>query len=450
MPYSTNSDLPDNVKSSLPERAQTVFRTVFNARIAAGKSEDVARASAWTAVKNGWKKDDGEWVRKAEYQGRKVELDKPFRTPGEPKKFAVYVKDGDRVKIVRFGDPDMEIRRDDEQARANFRSRHSCDTATDKTSARYWSCRMWSDTDVSDIVKVDPLYKSAPKPLYVSRKLKNGKALIAWAKSQGIETTVPENELHVTILYSKTPTDWFAAGSGWQPEVTVDEGGPRTIERFGEDAIVLRFACQDFKWRHSEFIELAGASHDWPEYAPHVTITYDGANVDLEKIEPYQGELVFGPEIFQEIEEENLVEKEFLLRASIAKTDEEKRLVFGLFNVVNKAGEQVVDLEDDSIAAEELEKAAYNYVRYHRDASVNHRDLGVADLVESMMFTKEKVDALKKALTAAGIPHTIEIDGEFWWGGHFVKNDEVWAGVKSGDYESWSIGGSGTRKKNNG
>jgi cation transport regulator ChaB len=88
-------------------------------------------------------------VEKAEYQGREVELDKPFRLPsGSTKKFGVYVKDGDKVKKVTFGDPNMEIRRDDPQARANFRSRHSCDTASDKTTPRYWSCRMWED-DVS-------------------------------------------------------------------------------------------------------------------------------------------------------------------------------------------------------------------------------------------------------------------------------------------------------------
>lgn len=83
-------------------------------------------------------------IEKAEYQGEQVSLNKPFRLPkGSSKKFGVYVKDGDKVKRVTFGDPNMEIRRDDAQARANFRSRHSCDTATDKTSARYWSCRMW-------------------------------------------------------------------------------------------------------------------------------------------------------------------------------------------------------------------------------------------------------------------------------------------------------------------
>lgn len=82
-------------------------------------------------------------------------LNKPFRLPkGSSKKFGVYVKDGDKTKKVTFGDPNMEIRRDDPKARANFRSRHSCDTATDKTSARYWSCRMWSKgTSVGQMTK---------------------------------------------------------------------------------------------------------------------------------------------------------------------------------------------------------------------------------------------------------------------------------------------------------
>lgn len=82
-------------------------------------------------------------------------LNKPFRLPaGSSKKFGVYVKDGDKTKKVTFGDPNMEIRRDDPEARAAFRSRHSCDTATDKTSARYWSCRMWEKgTSVSEMTK---------------------------------------------------------------------------------------------------------------------------------------------------------------------------------------------------------------------------------------------------------------------------------------------------------
>ena len=84
-----------------------------------------------------------EEFQKADYQGETVTLNKPRRIQGGNKKFEVFVQDGDKVKRVTFGDPNMEIRRDDPQARANFRSRHSCDTKKDKTTAGYWSCRMW-------------------------------------------------------------------------------------------------------------------------------------------------------------------------------------------------------------------------------------------------------------------------------------------------------------------
>jgi len=83
-------------------------------------------------------------VSKAEYRGKKVTLDKPFRLPaGSTKKFGVYVKSGDKVKKVTFGSPTMEIRRDDPKARANFRARHNCAGKTDKTTPGYWSCKMW-------------------------------------------------------------------------------------------------------------------------------------------------------------------------------------------------------------------------------------------------------------------------------------------------------------------
>ena len=93
-------------------------------------------------------------VQKAEYQGKTVSLNKPRRIQDGNKKFEVFVQDGDKVKRVTFGDPNMQIRRDNPKARANFRARHSCDTATDKTSAKYWSCRMWeADTSVSEMTK---------------------------------------------------------------------------------------------------------------------------------------------------------------------------------------------------------------------------------------------------------------------------------------------------------
>lgn len=82
----------------------------------------------------------------AEYQGRKVKLNDPFRTPDGPKKFSVYVKNekGNVVK-VNFGDPNMEIKRDSDERRKSFRARHNCDNPGPKTKARYWSCYQWRD-----------------------------------------------------------------------------------------------------------------------------------------------------------------------------------------------------------------------------------------------------------------------------------------------------------------
>jgi hypothetical protein len=80
----------------------------------------------------------------SEYQGKKVTLNKPFRTPKGPKKFSVYVKnDKGNVVKVNFGSPDMDIKRDDPARRKSFRARHKCDTAKDKATPRYWSCRQW-------------------------------------------------------------------------------------------------------------------------------------------------------------------------------------------------------------------------------------------------------------------------------------------------------------------
>ena len=83
-------------------------------------------------------------IEEAEYQGRKVKLNDPIRTPGESKKFKVYVKnDKGNVVVVRFGDPNMEIKRDDPKRRKAFRDRHNCKNPGPKTKARFWSCFQW-------------------------------------------------------------------------------------------------------------------------------------------------------------------------------------------------------------------------------------------------------------------------------------------------------------------
>lgn len=106
---------------------------------------------------DGWREgstyEDGFF--EAEYQGREVKLGKPMS--GDTRKYKVYVKDPKtgNVKKVNFGDPNMQIRRDNPKARKSFRARHGCGTprASDRTKAAYWSCRMWSSKPVSKILK---------------------------------------------------------------------------------------------------------------------------------------------------------------------------------------------------------------------------------------------------------------------------------------------------------
>ena len=96
--------------------------------------------------------DEDNELMSSEKDGKKVTLNKPFRTSNGPKKFSVYVKnDKGNVVKVNFGDPNMEIKRDDPARRKSYRARHNCDNPGPKWKANYWSCKMWSTTNVSDL-----------------------------------------------------------------------------------------------------------------------------------------------------------------------------------------------------------------------------------------------------------------------------------------------------------
>ena len=76
------------------------------------------------------------------HRGRTVNLSRPFRTPGGPKKYAVYVKSKNgKVKKVTFGDPNMRSRASSKARRKSFAARHRCSQKKDRTTAGYWSCR---------------------------------------------------------------------------------------------------------------------------------------------------------------------------------------------------------------------------------------------------------------------------------------------------------------------
>lgn len=123
----------------------------------------------------------------------------------------------------------------------------------------------------------------------------------------------------------------------------------------------------------------------------------------------------------------------------IYKKDDDKRLVFGWANVcIRTNGEVIEDLQNDTIDPEDLEETAYNYVLNFRDGGEEHIPnlRKKARMVESCVFTKEKMKAMK--LPEDALPQA-------WWIGFKVDDDDAWEKIKNGTYKMFSIEGKATR-----
>lgn len=87
--------------------------------------------------------ENEEVLEEAKHRGKNVKLNKPFRTSGGPKKYAVYVKSkSGGIKKVAFGDPGLRVKNSNRKAAKSFRARHKCDQKKDRTTAGYWSCNV--------------------------------------------------------------------------------------------------------------------------------------------------------------------------------------------------------------------------------------------------------------------------------------------------------------------
>lgn len=124
-------------------------------------------------------------------------------------------------------------------------------------------------------------------------------------------------------------------------------------------------------------------------------------------------------------------------RFQIMKSDDDKMLAFGWASVAMRVdGEVVVDWQKDIIEPDELENAAYEFVRLYREGGEMHERGGAAVLIESVVFTEEKMQAI-------GIPAGMIPVG--WWIGFKVTDSDVWEKVKDGTYQMFSIEGTAER-----
>lgn len=126
---------------------------------------------------------------------------------------------------------------------------------------------------------------------------------------------------------------------------------------------------------------------------------------------------------------------------TITKLDTEQQLVFGFLSVsTDEAGKLIIDSQGDYILPEDLEKAAYAFVKDSRGTGLMHQVMGIGTVVESFVLTKEKTKLL-------GI-HGPTLPECGWWVGLHVSDPQVWNMVKSGELRAFSIGGTGRRVLN--
>jgi len=137
--------------------------------------------------------------------------------------------------------------------------------------------------------------------LFVKRAVANIDEITDWARSQGFESIL--EDLHVTICYSKEPLSWKRAGPADETEIVVPGDTKRSVEPLGDaGAVVLRFESDDLSGRWKHFRD-AGASWDYEEYQPHMTVSYEAGDLDLEAVENFPGPIVLGPETYKQVDE---------------------------------------------------------------------------------------------------------------------------------------------------
>ena len=166
-------------------------------------------------------------------------------------------------------------------------------------------------------------------------------------------------------------------------------------------------------------------------------IIMDG-NDHLEPIKGDNGIQFEQADDYEEISKKSIEEVKWRREFDIEKTDEDQRLVFGWLSVAkDENGNSILDLQDDVIDPEDLEKAAITYALESREAGKSHiKTTGIGKMIMSIVTTKE----IQKAM---GIPKGIVPEG--WFIGYKIIDDETWDLVKSGDYKGFSIGGTGKR-----
>jgi hypothetical protein len=156
-----------------------------------------------------------------EYKGKKVTLYRPFRIKHKRFKFKVYVEDGEKIKAVRFGHSDYEIKRDDPEKKKLYWERHNCSNANDVTTAEYWSCHWsWGKESVTKLLNENNY--TMLKPIIINECVAVGYKIgdVPFLAKNRDRNYVVECEIirevkngHEIVIMRDKATDWMEGGN---------------------------------------------------------------------------------------------------------------------------------------------------------------------------------------------------------------------------------------------
>lgn len=140
---------------------------------------------------------------------------------------------------------------------------------------------------------------SGAEPIYGFRPVLNAESIHQWAAASGFKSTLEPDDMHVTVIFSRDAFSPYLTGVANSADNVaaygqiVVRGGKRSVEPLGDKgAVVLKIECAELVREHLAYREM-GASWDFPQYMPHITITYTG--MPSGGVTPYAGDIILGP-----------------------------------------------------------------------------------------------------------------------------------------------------------
>jgi cation transport regulator ChaB len=420
MPYDT---LPERLRAIIPAKAgQDIFRETVNAALAAGKSEEVAMASAWAALQRaGYDKgEDGMWTQKTMPTASQVHVPGAEWEDDKGKKPKDYYK-GEEVEKKTYQPP--ESARNNAKRVLEWKEKHGDEVkgmtsvgwararqlASGKPVSRDTVARMSAFARHRQNAEVAAEHKSTPW------KDRGYVAWLGWGGTAGVNWA---GQVMSSLTKRMMNDDSFTTSA---------EAAVRSMD-LGLDGEVHVHQTAD-----GQAVYMPGASHE-----TYLERMADLAGIRDSLLDDAEDSAQSSPDLLQRVISAILaatMEHEVTKATDILKVDKARRIVWGWASVSTMKGELVTDRQGDRISPAEMEKMADGFMRSARAAKAMHEGDDVGEVIHSLPLTKELADALG-----------IQTDREGWITGTYIKSDVEWQKVLAGDYKGLSIGGRGKRR----